>query len=215
MSGIVIELQRDALDSNVDTVALLRKAYLVARKLQLKDFQEWVQNELNGYDRDSNIPSYREVRAELKGLNPMRGWIPVLIPNDEVYEALCKQKLCQSIPEIVSLLNKGSGIIMPLGGSVAVTLSNWVGFATEYRLNIFENTVEAIVETVRNHLLEWSIMLEENNIIGEGLVFSDEEKQQAKQAQIIHYTNNFFGNVDNSQIQQGTTSSEQLKEIAP
>jgi len=44
-------------------------------------------------------------------------------------------------------------------------------------------------------------------------VFSTEEKQQAKQPQIIQYTNNFFGNVDNSQIQQGTTSSNKKRSV--
>lgn len=28
---------------------LLRKAYLVARKLKLQEFEDWVNNELNGY----------------------------------------------------------------------------------------------------------------------------------------------------------------------
>ena len=36
MSGIVIELQRDALSSDSDIISLLRKAYLIARKLDLK-----------------------------------------------------------------------------------------------------------------------------------------------------------------------------------
>ena len=40
--GIVIQLQREALDENVDIETLLRKAYLVARKLKLKEFEEWI-----------------------------------------------------------------------------------------------------------------------------------------------------------------------------
>lgn len=36
--GIVIQLQEDAIDGNVDIEELLRKAYLVAHKLDIKDF---------------------------------------------------------------------------------------------------------------------------------------------------------------------------------
>lgn len=49
MEGIVLELQREALSSNGDILSLLRKAYIIARKLDLKDFEKWVSCELNGY----------------------------------------------------------------------------------------------------------------------------------------------------------------------
>ena len=49
MEGIVYELEREALDENVSVESLLRKAYLVARKLKLSDFEEWINNEQNGY----------------------------------------------------------------------------------------------------------------------------------------------------------------------
>ena len=45
MEGIVLELEREALDENVGIEALLRKAYLVARKLKLTDFEKWINNE--------------------------------------------------------------------------------------------------------------------------------------------------------------------------
>lgn len=47
-------------------------------------------------------------------------------------------------------------------------------------------------------------MLEENGIVGDGLTFSDEEKQTAKKSQVINnYTNNFYAVTENTQIQQG------------
>ena len=36
MGGIVLELQKEALDENISIESLLRKAYLVAKKLKLK-----------------------------------------------------------------------------------------------------------------------------------------------------------------------------------
>jgi hypothetical protein len=37
MGGIVIELQREALDEKISIESLIRKAYLVAKKLKLKE----------------------------------------------------------------------------------------------------------------------------------------------------------------------------------
>ena len=54
--GIVIELQKQAIDTDSDVVSLLRKAYLVARKLDIKDFEEWINSELNGYTDYDKIP---------------------------------------------------------------------------------------------------------------------------------------------------------------
>ncbi|MDF1879847.1 hypothetical protein JHD50_00785, partial [Sulfurimonas sp. MAG313] len=40
MKPIVIELQQDALKSDIPVTDLLRKAYVVARKLKLSDFEK-------------------------------------------------------------------------------------------------------------------------------------------------------------------------------
>ena len=43
--GIVMELQREALEDNISIESLMRKAYLVARKLNLEEFEEWINQE--------------------------------------------------------------------------------------------------------------------------------------------------------------------------
>ena len=77
MSGIVLELQREALDETVSTESLLRKAYLVAKKLKLEEFEDWLSQEQNGYV--GQIPEYRSIRGEIKAWNPYHGWIPVVM----------------------------------------------------------------------------------------------------------------------------------------
>ena len=62
MAKIVTELQHEALKSDFDIMNLLRKAYLVARKLKLQEFEDWVNNELNGYKDLDKIPDYRLLR---------------------------------------------------------------------------------------------------------------------------------------------------------
>lgn len=42
MSGLVSELQRACLDSNLRTAEVPQKAYVVARKLGIKEFEDWM-----------------------------------------------------------------------------------------------------------------------------------------------------------------------------
>ena len=218
MSGIVIELQSDALNQSINTIALLRKAYLISRKLKLIDFVEWVDCELNGYRTKKNIPipEYRTVWGQLKAWNPYNGWMPVIFEDSETQDSFSKRNLWDSIPSLDTAIRSGKGLNMAVPSEMVSYLNKQsrfseIGFETNFSLFFSTNSIQAIIETVRNHILEWAILLEENNIIGNGLEFSANEKQQAKHPIIIQYTSNFYGNVDNSQFQQGTTSSQQLK----
>ncbi len=61
---------------------------------------------------------------------------------------------------------------------------------------IGKTQVCAIVEQVRNVLLEWTLKLEEDNILGnDDLIFSKEEKESAKSVHIENF-NGVMGNVD-------------------
>jgi AbiTii len=45
---------------------VLRKAPVVARKLSVKDFEIWIEKELNGYKEMADLPSYRRVMGEVE-----------------------------------------------------------------------------------------------------------------------------------------------------
>ena len=75
MQSLVLALQQDALDEDVSTVALLRNALVVAKKLDVGEIDEWLSNELNGYAEGKEIPEYRYLHGELKVFNPYRGWM--------------------------------------------------------------------------------------------------------------------------------------------
>ena len=80
MNGIVLELQKEAMDKKADIESLLRKSYVIARKLKLPEFQEWIQCEQEGYGK-KEVPEYRMIQGQLKALNPVRGWIPVVMDS--------------------------------------------------------------------------------------------------------------------------------------
>ena len=213
MDGIVLDLQREALKQNGDILSLLRKAYLIARKLQLKDFEQWVSKELNGYNGSDNIPAYRYLRGEVKAWNPYHGWIPVVF---NYQSGLNIHQARESIASLIDVYNKSEGHIAEVSFSdrvnSALNRNGNVPFETKFALHISINQIFNIMENVRTALLEWSIVLEENGIVGEGMQFSKEEKEIAAATPIINnYTTNFFGDVSNSQVQQGTDNSTQTQ----
>ena len=122
MEGIVLELEREALDENVSIEVLLRKAYLVARKLKLTDFEEWINNEQNGYV--GKVPEYRMIGGEYKALNPYRGWIPVILPAD-VAKVIAKAPLRNSISSLRDVYNTSEGSIsFSVGAEIEELLNN-------------------------------------------------------------------------------------------
>lgn len=108
MSGIVLELQKEALDETVSIESLLRKAYLVAKKLKLKDFEEWINQELNGYD--NQFPKYRSVRGEIKAWNPYYGWIPMIL-SANVADLVSSMPLGLPISAIADSYNSSDGTV--------------------------------------------------------------------------------------------------------
>ena len=203
MEGIVLELEREALDENVSIEVLLRKAYLVARKLKLTDFEEWINNEQNGYEGE--VPEYRMIGGEYKALNPYRGWIPVVLTAN-VAKVIAKVPLHNSISSLCDVYNTSEGSIsFTVGAEITEFLNNSSdGFDTKFSFHSSRSEVYRIISTVRNKILDWALLLEENEIFGEGMTFTEKEKEIASTTKVINnYTNNFYGNASEVDISQG------------
>ena len=63
MSSIVIDLQDEILSSNCDIVQILRRAHVIAVKLGLKEFDQWISYELNAIQ--TRVPVLIIVRSEV------------------------------------------------------------------------------------------------------------------------------------------------------
>lgn len=210
--GIVLELQKLALDGNSNTLELLRKAYFVARKLEIKDFQDWVKHELHGYYDYKNLPEYRIAYGSLEALNVYYGWQPVIISDIEDEKNWSRITFRESMPSLISLIESARGNMLSMGfdGKRAEYLCKMTEKETQFRLRISSHVIANIPEQIKNIILDWAMLLEENGILGEGLMFTVDEKKTAKEvSKIINYTNNFYGDVSRSQIQIGTTNSSQ------
>jgi hypothetical protein len=186
MSSLVLELQRDAFEASVSVLNLLRKALVVAKKLGLEEFQEWVDLELKGYSENAKIPEYRLVTGEVKAWNPYHGWVSVILNVPEIAETISKRYVSQPISEIEKLVDSESGIlIMRFPKKIELQLMKSFELPLQPVLHISKVNLFGILEATRDVVLRWSLKLEEDGIIGEGMTFSSEEKQIAQAA---HYT---------------------------
>ena len=195
MNGIVLELQQDLLSKDCDILNALRKAHIIATKLKLSEFDSWIQKELNGYSKKSEAPDYRKVRGALKAFNPYAGWIPAIIGDSSIEKMICEQKLCEPISVMAELCNNcdSNSVHISLAGELIQILNkNSDGYNdTNYALFVGVHYIKEIIEHVKDCLLQWTLKLEENEIIGMDLSFTTQEKEKAQAlSQII---NNYYG----------------------
>lgn len=201
MSSIVLDLQKELIKSDCDVLSALRRAQIIATKLNLVDFDTWIKQELNGYKLGDNIPEYRKISGMLKAFNPRRGWIPAIVPNNELEKKFCIQDIAQPISELVQLSKSGNASFeISFSGEHQVLLNrlfnNYVD--TEFKIFIGQNNIIGIIEAVNNCLLEWTLKLEEQGILGEDMKFTVEETQSAKG--ISQQINNYYGNFVNGDV---------------
>lgn len=212
MSSMVRELQASLTNPQNDILASLRSAHIIASKLKLVEIDKWILQELNGYTNVNaeSIPKYRVVKGRLMAMNPVNGWIPVQFSDDAFADILKTKYIGVSMSELVTLCNSlnGDTAVIYLTDKQSRQLCEMTdaGFIMDCGLHINKSQLQAIIDNVKNHLLEWTLELEEKGVLGEGLCFS---KSETTAAQTVSSSTNYFfgsvvqGNVTNSQISTG------------
>lgn len=209
MSGLVLELQRDAMDKSVDVSDLLRKAMVVSRKLGINEIEGWIKKELSGYDKANEIPEYREISGQVKVFNPYHGWQPLHFRDHKYAELLSKKRIGQAVGQLDSIRkNDTSGyLVVPFNDYTKNNLMSAMDIPLEPSLIVSDTQLYKILEGVRNEILNWSLELESKGIIGNGMSFSNEEKKVA--SKITYHVTNNIGSMSNSQLQQDSPNSSQ------
>jgi len=221
MSSLVLELQQETLNSQSRITDILRKALVVSNKLGIDDLTSWAKNELAGYEKGADIPSYRKVKGRLMAHNPYHGWIPVIMEDSSSAKSLSERPIGQPISELEALCidkDKGGLLTIPLAHELLMEL---FGDTEEFRLGMIptlvvgRSSLNGVLDAVRNEILNWSLDLEKNGILGEGMTFSKEEIQRADSATYnIQSFQGVLGSVSNSSVQVGDYASvhQQLKD---
>jgi len=213
LNSLVLELQKDALDKNTRVSDLLRKAFVVSKKLSIIKIEKWLENELNGYPLNSNIPDYRTVHGQIKVWNPYQGWQYLDFGDPKEAEILSKRKINQSIGELDSITenNKNRELQVPFSQDIINSIMKSMDIPLHPVLFVSYTEVIKILNVVRNTVLNWSLQLEKEGILGEGMSFSKKEKQIADKA--TYQITNYIGSMQNSQLQQDSSGAIQKLNI--
>ncbi|MDD2706004.1 MAG: hypothetical protein PHU07_11830 [Acidocella sp.] len=185
-ASLVDQLQNDAIQRSAPITDLLRKAKIVAIKLGNSNLSNWVDRELNGYFDVpiEQLPQYRQVRGEIKWLNPYQGWQSVGLD--------VTQPTPHPIGELLGLISNESGHVL---ASVPIEFANKVrrelGIQADVKFHTSCAALSGVIDGVRNAVLDWAIKLEQAGIHGNGLSFSQIESDRA---QTVHINIGSIGN---------------------
>lgn len=214
MDSIILDLQNEISSPKCDIVSVLRRAHVIASKLKLEEFDSWISCELNGYSKEAIVPDYRTVKGVIKFFNPYHGWLPVIIPDNRIEKHFNESTLSDSISELINLCERSNQwIIMQYNGETQQYLNKHCDSPSEfqYALHISVSSVLAIIEKVKNAVLEWTLKLEGEGILGENMKFSRDEKSKAQS--IPQTINNYYGSTnvinapaDNMQVVAGNNN---------
>jgi hypothetical protein len=196
-----------ASDPAVSVSDLLRRALVVAIRLDVPELVDWITAELEGYQTRA-VPDYRSIKGRPQVFNPYHGYQPLILPTLEWDELCSTANVGQSIPELEQLSKSKTGVHMNFDAELERHLRGSMDIPLTPSLGIETVQVHGIVEKVRSRILKWALELETRGVIGQGMTFTQQEKQLV-QPQHFH-----FGNVAGSQIQIGTSQSTQSQESA-
>ena len=196
---LINELQRKTIDPSISVSDLLKIAYMVAVKLNINDFEQWIDSELKGYtETTTELPEYRFIGGIMRSFNPIYGWRDVNVNVPWLIEELGHIPVIDKLSEIEYLVKSESEIYRPLPPQMAKNFSqNNYGMQAIIFLN--KHQFHGIIDNVRTKILKWTLTLEKEGILSENMTFNEDERASIQGITI----NNFVGNVANASIQQG------------
>jgi hypothetical protein len=204
--GLLREIENDLSTPGGDITTVLRKARVLAARLKNKDFEEWVHRELNGYPDKTALPSYRILEVN-SNAHLVFGWTHItsgpvmsrLIPA-QFREWATTAYLLEGISHYASLVSDCDSshtlksqwpqeLAMKYAGSGyndPQVLSAWQ--------EITKASLVAVIETVRNKLLDFVLEIEaENPDAGE----ASPDTRPVSQERVQQLVNNYFAPVGN------------------
>ncbi len=183
--SIVQKLLKDVSDTNVTVASLLRTAKIIATKLKQDEALVWIDRELNGYPSEltaDDLPKYRKLSGTWRAHNPYHGWQSIHFPTPEAERLYSMAPMSSSVVHIENgFLRRGDegSFAFNLTPEKKAIMCEIIGTKTEVQLGLDSGHLYAIVDKVRNMLLDWALELEKAGVAGIDMDFTAEERKEA------------------------------------
>ena len=155
--------------------------------------------------------------------NPFHGWQPVQIEDPAAAKRISERYVNQSIAELEDLTRGTTDGDSTLQMFFSPELLNhwrneeFMQLGLVPALIVSRTAICGIVDRVRNAVLDWSLQLEEQGVLGDGMTFTSTEKQNA--GAVVYNIQNVTGVVggsitaDNLQIMSFSSIHAELKQL--
>lgn len=211
-TSLVNELLSKALDDNCPVPSLVNHAFVVAKKLKVQGFANWLDFEMKGYEYEYEIPSYRRCIVEVRALDRNR-WVPIVLEEEDARN-LSEVFMNPPIATLSSWVDAGkSEIELPFMPEYQKDLMIQLDIHQRISRFISVHQVKQIIDDVKTGIIEWALRLEEEGIVGEVMAFSKAEQEKAMGITYNISNHTINGPVIGSQVQQGTKDSKQEQSI--
>jgi hypothetical protein len=224
---LILQIQQAAMDRNAPLTDALTKAKVACAKLGLTKFGEWVDRELHGYmDMPvEDLPPYRRLRGVPEGFNPYQGWSAITFWTGEQEAGWGDAPIGISVPSIEASLSPARPVgsfYFPYPAEVKRDLLKSLQRANDVRIRLEVPQVVGLLQHVRSILLDWTLGMEKQGVLGENILFSPLERANAAgpTSEAIHSVYNIenvgtlFQSADRSIIQGSVHSTLGLMQQA-
>lgn len=195
--GLIKEIRNEVVDEEKSLTSVLRKAKIVATSLQNGEFKHWVEAELNGYSGEDELPSYRILESPVFGTfsGPQGIAKNVQLPTSQFPDWMGENPreilFGNPIKEIESFAERNDEDLRePWPTETAMMLREKIGMRgmvlNEVYQPITTPQMEAIMDAVRNRLLEFVLELQE---INPDILESEEALKKISGEEIQHVYN--------------------------
>lgn len=193
-SGLVQELQHDAMDESVSLATVLRRALIVSKKLDAGKMDEWLELELGGYPVGAELPTYRKVLGEVKGIDLDGDMRQMILPPGDTSRFISTMRFHHGAAELANLLEKSNGILtfnVPAG--IVADLRKHHSDLGSMVVRIMDYGLVGVLNAIRQKVYSWSLTLD-HGIERDGTF---RRPQQNSQPTVQNFN---FENISNSQI---------------
>lgn len=192
---------------DIDLSSLLRKCKILSARLNHHEFKVWVEKELNGYESDEELPSYRIMKVMSKGhfsgafgSGLRNANIPTYIVDKEYREYIEHAYLTLGVGGLESLIsNSPDGIIRQVWAPELLSIWGEKFYEDMYCIEAWKvipvATIENILNIVRNKILSFVLEIEAENPEAGDVKMNTNPIEQGKITQIFNTT--IHGNVQN------------------
>lgn len=205
--SLLREIQDAAVSSDTKATDLLRKCKILAVRLSSRDFEQWINSELSGYESKEQTPDYRILKhVEIKGhfYGPFgSGLRNAIIPpsclDKDIAKMMTTEYLMSGIGVYEALLTNGTDGVFH-GIIPTDIIVHYFGENIYEDMNCMEawkdiprGAIVGLIDEVRNRILSFSLEIEKMNPdAGEAPVNSEPIPQQSVN-QVFH--THIFGDV--------------------